>query len=124
MALTLGEAAKAVGKSKPTVLKLINDGKLAAVRGEDGRTWQIEPAELFRVYPKPKLEPEPVAAPRAGQADAVRLAVAEAENVLLRDSIQDFKERLEKAEAARDAAQEKVTGLLESHKPAKRWWNR
>lgn len=54
MAYTLGQAAKACGKTKPTILARINSGKLSAVRDERGQ-WQIDPAELARVYP-PKKE--------------------------------------------------------------------
>jgi hypothetical protein len=52
-ALTLGTAAKAVGRSKSTVLRAIRDGKLTAAKGDDGQ-YAIEPAELFRVF-----DPEP-----------------------------------------------------------------
>jgi hypothetical protein len=47
---TLGEAARASGKSKPTIAKAIRTGRLSAARGEDG-TYQIDEAELHRVYP-------------------------------------------------------------------------
>jgi hypothetical protein len=47
---TLGEAARASGKSKPTIAKAIQTGRLSAARGEDG-TYQIDEAELHRVYP-------------------------------------------------------------------------
>jgi hypothetical protein len=45
---TLGEAARASGKSKPTIAKAT--GRLSAARSEDG-TYQIDEAELHRVYP-------------------------------------------------------------------------
>lgn len=62
MVLTLGQAAKEVGLSKPGVLKSIKDGKISAQKNEHGH-WQIDPAELFRVYPPrkpvaPNLEAE------------------------------------------------------------------
>lgn len=49
-ALTLGQAAKETGQSKPTILRAIQGGRLAATR-DDKNQWCIEPAELFRVYP-------------------------------------------------------------------------
>lgn len=52
-ALTLGTAAKAVGRSKSTVLRAIQDGRLTAAKDGDGQ-YAIEPAELFRVF-----DPEP-----------------------------------------------------------------
>lgn len=51
MAYTLGEAAKASGKSKATISKAIKSGRLSAVKQETG-VFRIEAAELHRVYPK------------------------------------------------------------------------
>lgn len=50
MPYTLGQAAKATGKSKPTILQAIRNGRLSATR-DDKNQWQIDPAELDRVYP-------------------------------------------------------------------------
>lgn len=50
MPLTLGQAALQAGKSKPTILKALKTGRMSAVKV--GNEWQIEPAELFRVYPQ------------------------------------------------------------------------
>ena len=50
MAYTLGAAAKASGKSKATISKAIKSGRLSALKDETG-VYQIEPAELNRVYP-------------------------------------------------------------------------
>ena len=50
MSYTLGEAAKAMGKSKPTIQKAIKSGKISASKKEDGR-YEIDPSELHRVYP-------------------------------------------------------------------------
>lgn len=51
MAYTLGEAAKASGKSKATISKAIKSGRLSAVKQDTG-VFRIEAAELYRVYPK------------------------------------------------------------------------
>lgn len=51
MAYTLGEAAKASGKSKATISKAIKSGMLSAIRQDTG-VFRIEAAELYRVYPK------------------------------------------------------------------------
>lgn len=50
MAYTLGEAAKAVGKSKATISKAIKSGRISAQKDESG-TFHISPSELHRVYP-------------------------------------------------------------------------
>ena len=48
--LTLGQAAKETGFSKPTISKAINKGRLSATKNEKGE-YAIDPAELFRVFP-------------------------------------------------------------------------
>lgn len=57
MKLTLGQAAKEVGISKPSLSAAIKNGRLSAAKNESG-SYEIDPAELFRVYPpKPKANP-------------------------------------------------------------------
>jgi len=48
--LTLGQAAKETGVSKPTISKAINKGRISATKNEKGE-YDIDPAELFRVFP-------------------------------------------------------------------------
>lgn len=50
MAYTLGSAAKATGKSKATISKAIATHRISATKNDIGE-WQIDPAELHRVYP-------------------------------------------------------------------------
>jgi hypothetical protein len=47
--LTLAEAAKETGLTKPAIFKAIKSGKISASKDERGQ-WMIDPAELFRVY--------------------------------------------------------------------------
>ena len=50
MGYTLGQAAKAVGMSKTSILRSIKAGRISAGRDELGQ-WAIEPCELHRIYP-------------------------------------------------------------------------
>lgn len=50
MVYTLGEAARATGKSKATISKAIKSGRVSACKDETG-TFHIDPSELHRVYP-------------------------------------------------------------------------
>jgi excisionase family DNA binding protein len=50
MSYTLGEAAKATGITKPTLSKAIKNGKMSAIKNENG-SYSIDPAELHRVFP-------------------------------------------------------------------------
>ena len=51
MGLSAREAAKAAGKAVTTITRSIENGKLSASR-TDGGGYDIEPSELFRVFPK------------------------------------------------------------------------
>ena len=56
--LTLTEAAKAVGLSRPAIFKSIKTGRLSATLNNAGHH-QIDPAELFRVYKPVNTEVSP-----------------------------------------------------------------
>ena len=49
MSYTLGDAAKATGKSKMTILRAIKSGRISAQRKGDN-SYEIDPAELHRVF--------------------------------------------------------------------------
>lgn len=55
MEYTIGEAAKATGRSKATISKAIKDGRLSARRAGSMTTspYAIDAAELHRVFPIP-----------------------------------------------------------------------
>src|SRR5437763_9123898 len=48
--LTLAEAAKETGLTKPAIFKSIQQGRVPATKDDKGQC-RIDPAELFRVYP-------------------------------------------------------------------------
>ena len=54
--LTLAEAAKETGLTRSAIFKAIKNGKLSAKKDEQGH-FQIDPAELFRVYKPVNKEP-------------------------------------------------------------------
>lgn len=49
--LSLSQAAKATGRSKSTIGRAIQSGRLSASRNDDD-TFSIDPSELFRAFPK------------------------------------------------------------------------
>ena len=73
MAITLGEAARLTGLGKTTLARAIKAGRLSATRTEMG-SYEIDPAELSRVYPFPA----PTEA--AGETVAATHATREATN--------------------------------------------
>lgn len=50
MSLSPAEAGKHVGLTKQSIIKAIRSGRISAVKDAKGE-WQIEPVELFRVWP-------------------------------------------------------------------------
>jgi transposase len=57
MSYSLSQAAKATGKSKATIHRDLNSGKISGERIDS--VWNIDPAELHRVYaPVSRGEPE------------------------------------------------------------------
>jgi hypothetical protein len=60
MQLSLGQAAKETGMDKSTISRAIKSGKLSATRKENGG-YEIDPAELFRVFAPASKKTEPLA---------------------------------------------------------------
>ena len=52
---TLNQAAKEAGKSPSTIHRSLNNGKLSYM-SKDNDGYKIDPAELFRVFPKKGIE--------------------------------------------------------------------
>jgi uncharacterized coiled-coil DUF342 family protein len=50
MFYSLADAAKAVNRTKPALLNAIQKGRISAKKNALGQ-WEIDPAELHRVYP-------------------------------------------------------------------------
>ncbi|MEM9469446.1 MAG: hypothetical protein AAF988_04725 [Pseudomonadota bacterium] len=50
MLLSAKQAAKATGKSVPTITRAIKSGKISAAKNTNGG-YEIDPSELFRVFP-------------------------------------------------------------------------
>lgn len=113
--LSLGQAAKAVGKSKPTLLKAIKTGRLKAVKGN--REWQIDTDDLFKVWPRLT---EATGSPTGSDtgSDGAKVAALETEVRLLREmldqernTVGDLRQRLDRAERE-----------LADRRRGPRWW--
>lgn len=118
MAYTLGEAAKACGRSKATISKAIKNGKISAAKEPNGR-FSIDPAELHRVYPinveeTQERTPEATAVNTPLNPDyRVLQAKLEAAEMRLSDReavIDDLREE-------RDRWRRQATALLEDKRP-------
>ena len=118
MVYTLGEAARATGKSKATISKAIKSGRLSARKDETG-TFHIDPSELHRVYP-PAVSSEhketPENTPEKADIDGT---IRE-----LRARLEAAQERLSDKEAVisdlredRDKWRQQATALLADQRP-------
>ena len=121
MAYSVKQAAEATGKTKPTILRAIQKGKISAKKDEHGE-WEIDPAELHRVY-------DPVANDTGARTDT-NSGTDSREIELLRKMVADKDEqidslnrRLEAADEERRTTLRQLTALLADQRPAKRrWW--
>lgn len=116
MSYTLGEAAKAVGKSKTTLHRAIKSGKISAHRVPNG-SYSIDPSELHRVFPvvlpvtgtRPLLRNDSEQQINTIETLRIQLELQEKERqrerALLQETIADLRED-------RDRWRAQATGLL------------
>ena len=93
MYYTLGQAAKATGKSKSTLTNAIKKGRISASKGENG-SYRIDPAELHRVYDKLSDEQSKldVIAPQDSTLELrEKLAASEARETMLRELVEELR---------------------------------
>lgn len=87
MYLSLGQAAKETGKSKSVISKALHSGRLSGKRNDKGE-WEIDPAELFRVFAKQNdLE---------RKKEQFRTPENPAQNALLEQEIRHLHEQLDR----------------------------
>lgn len=125
---TLGEAAKATGKSKATISKAIKSGRISAWKDETG-TFHIDPSELHRVY-QPTVCSEHQETPESTPwKNDIEGSIRE-----LQARLEAAYERLSDKETViadlredRDRWRQQATALLSDHRPQgflKRWFGR
>ena len=105
---TLGTAAKATGMAKSTIHRAIKRGIISARPTMDGRGYEIDPAELHRVYPPvaPSSSAEPATerhatAPSNTELE-IRLARAEADLNALKQVLELERRRSDELRIDRD----------------------
>ena len=117
--LSAGEAAKLVGKSVPTITRAIKNGKLSA-KPRKPRGWDIDPSELFRVFPavtnetnkkSNTLEPE---IPTKDSALQAKLEVMEQRFDDAQATIDDLRTRLDAESAERRQLTAQLTDQRQS----------
>lgn len=115
--MSLSEAAKATVQSKSTIWRAIKAGRLSATRTDTGE-FQIDPAELHRVFPIGTGEARisNASAKRdATAADRVGTAVLETEIAGLKAMAELLRDQLADARKDRDAWRSQAERLLLTH---------
>ncbi len=126
MRYTLGEAAKATGKSKTTIQRAISNGKISAEK-RDG-VYSIDPSELHRAFPMKRDE----TVARDTEMDTSRPHATPSELGVLQGKIEALeamlareRDALDEARQDRDAWRQQATSLLSAPpKKPRRWWQR
>lgn len=122
--LTLNQAAREAGRSKATLLEAIRGGRLSAPKDELGR-YQIDPAELFRVYPPTGRRPDAETAtdpmPPTTETALLRQKVEFLERIIqgIESERNDLRRRLDAESEAREnsAAEIRRLTLMLTHQP-------
>ena len=117
MSYTLGEAAIACGKSKSTLSKAIKSGKISAFKNDHG-AFEIEPSELFRLYPPtpPPIEQNTIETVRVEQKETPKntnnIEMLEAKLQMANERIDELKLDKEKLEIDKEQWRQQATNLL------------
>jgi hypothetical protein len=118
--LSLSEAATAAGIAKSTIWRAIKTGRISATRTYTG-TYEVDPAELFRVFP---ARPKDGDLKQAATAIApIAMAALEAQIGALKEVSSLLKEQLEDIRKDRDAWRtqaESTQRLLVDARPRRR----
>lgn len=137
MVYTLGQAAKATGKGKSTILKAIKSGRISAKKSDIG-DWEIDPAELHRVYllASENGSPEEQSARQETLVNTIEIielrVKLEASEQRLKDTqgqVLDLRQRLDQSEEERRKTQTQLTALLTDQRqkeepPPRGFWHR
>lgn len=115
--LSANRAAKEAGIAKKTLLEALTSKRMSADKNDKGH-WQIDPAELFRVFPKTsgaegeKTVSHPPQKNSENNTLSVEVATlreqlrsAETEKSYLNEKIEDLRARAERAEKKEDDLQ-------------------
>jgi hypothetical protein len=132
---SLKQAADAVDRGKPAILKAIKSGRISAKKDDNGQ-WRIDPAELHRVYPVAATGNGSDTTPGERQETPKESSVVAREIEMLRERLAEKDELIADLRTERDrllgvmetqAAEVKMlTDQRPAAQPADRrgWWRR
>ena len=116
MTYTLGQAAKATGKSKSTISKALKNGTISAEKGVNG-AFKIDPSELHRVFPANSIKERQQVTENTTKEHletAVKLAQLEVR-------LEAAEKRADDLEQDRDSWRNQASSLLADQRPKGIW---
>lgn len=127
MTYSLGEAAKAAGKAKSTVLRAIKTGRISASKGDNG-AYRIDPSELHRAFDAPVSQTTQSnnTEPQNETVEHLKKTVERVENERERERDQ-MQATIDDLRARLDRSEDRITAMLVDKRkpePLRRWWQR
>jgi hypothetical protein len=125
---SLKQAADAVGRGKPAILKAIKSGRISAQKDDNGQ-WQIDPAELHRVYPVNTAGNSSDTKPGERQETPNESSAVAPEIEMLRERLAEKDEHIADLRAERDRllgiveTQAQQVKQLTDQRPRRHWWS-
>ena len=128
---SLKQAAEAAGRGKPAILKAIKSGRVSAKKNDLGQ-WQIDPAELHRVYPPVTGNTSKTSSGERQETpkETLEIRILETKVQALeqqlnreRETVNDLRRRLDAESEERRTANEecrKLTMMLTDQRPKKK----
>lgn len=113
MILSANQASKEAGKTKKTILDAIKSKRMSASKNDKGH-WEIDPSELFRVFPKTSKTPvsDTTTIPlEENYENRIKIAELEAE-------VRALKREVERADIERERERENLSQHLEDMRKA------
>ena len=108
--LSANRAAKEAGIAKKTLLEAISSGRLTAAKNEKGH-WEIDPAELFRAYPKTSFS-EPEKPQPTSQENHQKTS----QNNALEIEVKMLREQIERMDTERERERSQLSDQIEALK--------
>ena len=108
--LSANRAAKEAGIAKKTLLEAISSGRLTATKNDKGH-WEIEPSELFRVYPKTGFSEA-----EKPQPTFQKSRQKTSETGALETEVKMLREQIERMDTERDRERSQLTDQIEALK--------
>lgn len=106
--LSLNKAAKEASVAKSTLLEALNSGRMSAGRNDKGH-WQIDPSELFRVFPR--TGPAEHVEPKPTPSESLQKT---AENGALEVEVKMLREQIERMDVERERERSQLTEQIEA----------